>query len=154
MVSDEGDVSARDEGKGGAGPAGNRELCADEVQGAPLPPTRVHGQDEIVDRRIMALHIPIKEGVSVEGLLVSFENIKLSDANGADVSSNQTVQYEFTPIGLVYDISGDGIVDITDVVLIVQMVKEGVFHPEYDYDYDGSLTILDAQKVLMCYLQK
>ena len=31
VVSDEGDVSARDEGKGGAGPAGNRELCADEV---------------------------------------------------------------------------------------------------------------------------
>ena len=24
-------TSARDEGKGGAGPAGNRELCADEV---------------------------------------------------------------------------------------------------------------------------
>lgn len=31
MVSDEGDVSAGDEGEGGAGPAGNRELCADEV---------------------------------------------------------------------------------------------------------------------------
>ena len=25
------DVSAGDEGEGGAGPAGNRELCADEV---------------------------------------------------------------------------------------------------------------------------
>ena len=31
VVSDEGDVSAGDEGEGGAGPAGNRELCADEI---------------------------------------------------------------------------------------------------------------------------
>ncbi len=129
-------------------------LVAYTVQGAPLPPSRIHGQDEIVDRRILALHIPIKEGASVEGVLVSLENIKLSDANGADVSSYQTVQYEFTPIGLVYDVSGDGTVDITDVTFILKMIKEGVYHPEYDYDYDGSLTILDAQKVLMYYLQK
>ena len=41
MVSDEGDVSARDEGKGGAGPAGNRELCADEVYDGDMELRRV-----------------------------------------------------------------------------------------------------------------
>ena len=33
MVSDEGDVSAGDEGEGGTRSAGDLELCADEVQG-------------------------------------------------------------------------------------------------------------------------
>ena len=129
-------------------------LVAYTVQGTPLPPSRTNGQDETAARTIMSLHIPIKDKTSLGGELVSFREIKLSDANGVDVSSNQTARFEFSPVELVYDINGDGDTDITDVVLIVKLVRTGSYQSQYDYDYDGSLTILDAQKILQLYLQE
>ena len=129
-------------------------LVAYTVQGVPLPPSRTNGQGESAARKIMTLRIPIKDKTSLGGELLSFKDIKLSDANGVDVSSNQTARYEFTPVELVYDINGDGVTDITDVVLIVKMVRAGSYQSQYDYDYDGSLTILDAQKILQLYMQE
>ena len=133
---------------------GMYRFIAYTVQGAPITPSRVHGQDENAARRLITLHIPIKDNATLGGILVSLNDIKLSDENGVDVSSNQTAQYEYTPVELVYDINGDGMVDITDVILIVKMVREGAYHSQFDYDYDGSLTILDAHKVLLYYLNK
>ena len=60
-------------------------------------------------------------------------------------------QQEQDPIG---DISGDGILDIIDLIIIIDFILEELFDTNADLNYDGGLNIQDIVLILNIILER
>ena len=126
-------------------------LMVYSVSGKAIRPSRHEGT--VAPQALLTLHMPVKKGASLMGRLLTLENVKLSDQEGRDVCHQPTASYDNSPVPVVWDANKDGVVDITDVVVVNGLLQASEYDARYDYDQDGSITILDVMKLLHAYLQ-
>lgn len=127
-------------------------LMAYSIQGKTIASSRKNG--EVAADTLFTQYLPIKENGKLSGRIVTLTNIKLSDPNGKDVCHQPTAYCECHPIETVYDVNQDGVVDVTDMVIVNKYLLSSHYDARYDYDQDGSITILDVMRLLYVYLQK
>ena len=105
---------------------------------------------------LVAFDCVATDASQLKGRIVSIDNIKLSDIDGTNKCSLSYVEYTNASTGILGDTNGDGTVDVSDAVLLINHYLSGTEDIDMnvsDINKDGIIDITDIVGLINIYMQ-